>query len=486
MLPSSAYNYAATTFLASASGLQNAPAATQEDITKEVCKVASDCFSSFEICENAVCVHKALWPIDGIEWAGAIILCMVIGLAAASGIGGGSLIMPIALIFYGFSANLAVPLSNFCIFASSLILFIKNYSQNHPKVKGKVSIDYESVLILYPMVLAGTSIGVILSIILPGICITFALTGVLVFLLYKSSKKYVKLRKEERKAMEDKAKEVKAELISGDGPGPEAINTEISSPELTTMKEDENQKALDKILKEESSHLVFRRMAIILTLFLSLLFMQLARGNKHYESIVGVKACSPTDWSILGLIFVVCIGSFLLVVRMIRKKHQAKTAIGYKFVDGDLKYNNSTIVKLSILGVCGGISGGCLGIGGGMIFNPILMDMGMLPQVASATGMYLVLFSSCSTILQFTIIGKINWDYAMWLCFWSSLGTVAGMTIIGRLVKRSGRTSYILLCLLILIVTSAVVLPAQGIYNMIDRMDAGLNVFKFTSLCPAN
>jgi len=51
------------------------------------------------------------------------------------------------------------------------------------------------------------------------------------------------------------------------------------------------------------------------------------------------------------------------------------------------------------LGVCGGISGGCLGIGGGMIFNPILMDMGMLPQVASASGMYLVLFSSFSTML---------------------------------------------------------------------------------------
>lgn len=92
-----------------------------------MCKVDSDCFSSFDVCNTqGLCEHKELFPLNGMEWAGSFILMLVIGLAAASGIGGGSLIMPIALIFYGFAANNAVPLSNFCIFASSLLLFVKN------------------------------------------------------------------------------------------------------------------------------------------------------------------------------------------------------------------------------------------------------------------------------------------------------------------------------------------------------------------------
>jgi uncharacterized membrane protein YfcA len=235
---------------------------------------------------------------------------------------------------------------------------------------------------------------------------------------------------------------------------------------------------------EEGTHAVPKRLAIMMLLFISLLTLQLMRGGKHYDSIVGVKACSFTDFSLLTLIFVICICSFLLVVRMVRNRHTAKLLLGYKFHQNDLRFDNKTIIKLSVLGVCGGISGGCLGIGGGMIFNPILMDLGMLPQVASATGMYLVMFSSFSSILQFTIIGKVAFPYAAWLCLFSSLGTIAGMTLIGNLVKKSGKTSYILMCLLILIVISAVVLPTQGIISLIERMDAGFNVFSFQSMCP--
>jgi uncharacterized membrane protein YfcA len=148
--------------------------------------------------KDLTCVHKDLFPLLWEEYMGSVLLFIVIGLAAASGIGGGSLIMPIALVCFGWEANDAVPLSNFCIFASSLLLFIKNINVPHPQVKERISIDYESVLILYPMVLMGASIGVIFSIVLPSLAIIAGLTGVLIFLLVKSLKKCMKLRKSEK------------------------------------------------------------------------------------------------------------------------------------------------------------------------------------------------------------------------------------------------------------------------------------------------
>lgn len=222
---------------------------------------------------------------------------------------------------------------------------------------------------------------------------------------------------------------------------------------------------------------------LMVTLFVSILVIDLLRGNKHFPSLVGIKTCSVGDWLLLATIFGICILAFLLTVRMIRQKHALKERVGYKFHHADLKYDDKTIIKLSILGVCGGISGGCLGIGGGMIFNPMLMDMGMLPEVASASGMYLVLYSSASTILQFAINGKINWFYSLWLCLWSSLGTATGMLLIGKLVQKSGRSSYIILCLITLIVMSAVILPVDGIFNIIAKMDKGEDVIAFKSLC---
>jgi uncharacterized membrane protein YfcA len=137
----------------------------------------------------------------------------------------------------------------------------------------------------------------------------------------------------------------------------------------------------------------------MICLFVSLLVIELMRGHKHFHSLVGIKSCSIGDFALLGMIFDICILSMLLIVKMVRQRHKDKEEVGYKFHSADLKYNNGTIVRLAILGVCGGVSGGCLGIGGGMIFNPMLMDMGMLPEVASASGMYLVLYSSASTIL---------------------------------------------------------------------------------------
>lgn len=226
------------------------------------------------------------------------------------------------------------------------------------------------------MVLAGTSIGVILSVVLPSICITFALTGVLIFLLYKSGKKYLKLRKEEEKQRQEKSKENKEAIIV---PSVNSNVEETQEEKELNLRSDEEIQGLRRIQAEESSHWVDKRMAIMFLLFTTLLGLQLMRGNKHYDSIIGVKACSFTDWSLLSLVFLICIGSFLLIVKQIRKRHAQKVSLGYQFHQNDLKYDNKTIVKLSILGICGGISGGCLGIGGGMIFNPILMDMGMLP-----------------------------------------------------------------------------------------------------------
>ena len=70
---------------------------------------------------------------------------------------------------------------------------------------------------------------------------------------------------------------------------------------------------------------------------------------------------------------------------------------------GDLKLdlkNVSTFILIAWLGAF--ISGFC-GIGGGFIFCPILIIIGVQPIVATATGMYLTTF----TTLSFSIIAII-------------------------------------------------------------------------------
>ena len=46
---------------------------------------------------------------------------------------------------------------------------------------------------------------------------------------------------------------------------------------------------------------------------------------------------------------------------------------------------------------------GALGLGGGSIFNPLLLSMGVPPRVASATGMYMIIFSTGASSLIYII-----------------------------------------------------------------------------------
>lgn len=74
-----------------------------------------------------------------------------------------------------------------------------------------------------------------------------------------------------------------------------------------------------------------------------------------------------------------------------------------------------------------------------MIFNPLLLELGMLPTVSSGTGMYLVMFSSLSTVVQFIIMGGFQWFYALYLAAFSIVGTFFGILVVNRIVQRTGK-----------------------------------------------
>lgn len=48
-----------------------------------------------------------------------------------------------------------------------------------------------------------------------------------------------------------------------------------------------------------------------------------------------------------------------------------------------------------------------MGAGGGMIVGPLLLELGMLPQVTAATGAFMVLFSSSLAVAQFALLNMI-------------------------------------------------------------------------------
>jgi len=100
-----------------------------------------------------------------------------------------------------------------------------------------------------------------------------------------------------------------------------------------------------------------------------------------------------------------------------------------------------------VFSFCGGLIAGALGLGGSIIFQPLLLSMGVPPTVASATGMYMVLFSTGAVTVIYVIQGLLFISYGLWIGCFCVTGTLMAMTIFAWIMKKLGRKSPLVMLL---------------------------------------
>ena len=99
------------------------------------------------------------------------------------------------------------------------------------------------------------------------------------------------------------------------------------------------------------------------------------------------------------------------------------------------------IVKLLVFSFIGGWISGALGMGGGSVFNPLLLSIGVPAQVASATGMYMIIFSTGASTLTYILNDMLNISYGIWASSFCILGTIGGMYLLDKLMRKIQRQS---------------------------------------------
>ena len=135
------------------------------------------------------------------------------------------------------------------------------------------------------------------------------------------------------------------------------------------------------------------------------------------------------------------------------------------------------------LGFFGGWVAGALGLGGGVIFNPLLLAMGVPPKVSSATGMYIITFSKIATCVIYLIYGLLQMDYALWIAMWSTIGAIAGLKGANYYMEKFGRQSIIVFCLTFIMIVSSIGVPFFGVIDLKKKVDVGEDIKAFGSVC---
>lgn len=196
--------------------------------------------------------------------------------------------------------------------------------------------------------------------------------------------------------------------------------------------------------------------------------------------IVPIEKCGVIDWGLKGLLALVCVVVIICVGRSLLAEEKLKYMIGYNFDEEDVRWNVKGIVTLSVFSLLCGALASTVGIGGGVLYNPLLLLVGVNPQVAAASGMYITLYNTLSTVAQFLILGRLPIVWSLFLGVFVVGCSVIGIMVINSWVKRSGRQSLIVFILGGLVLMSAVVTPVFSFLNMQGK---AFSIWSFGSIC---
>jgi uncharacterized membrane protein YfcA len=395
------------------------------------------------------------------QWNWREIVCTVLVvftamLSAAAGMGGGGVYVPLMLLLLGFSTKEAIPLSQAMIVGGAVVNVVMFCGERHPKFPSRPKIDYNVVMMLNPGLAIGVTIGVMCNIITPQWIIVATLIVTLVLALQKSWTKGIAQWHKESAAVSSGGS------TGGGLPGGSAGNQQSQGVKI---------KLAD-----------FRT------------FLGLARDNNRSIGLISgcwtvflvvnvLKApqCSVLYWmQMVGLVAICAAFTFAGAWTI------TESAQDSEGTEGVLNWTPRTLRLYPIFSFIAGFLGGFLGIGGGIIMGPLLLELGMDNQASQATTAMFVFLSSSLATIQFVVLGKAMPQYAFWFTSWVIVSTFVGQTLIDYILQKYQRSSLIVLSIAGIIAGSLVMMTLIGAMDLVTDIVRGADMgFHPSHLCQA-
>lgn len=206
-------------------------------------------------------------------------------------------------------------------------------------------------------------------------------------------------------------------------------------------------------------------------------------GSNTLPSIVGTVPCSTFYWFLQIVFIVICCVVTCEVIDSNRKEQGLRQKYNVNFYDTEIKFEGDPLNALLTCGFVGGFVAGGMGLGGGSVFNPVFMYLGMKPKPAAATAMYLVIFTSLNACIINVSYGLLNLRYGAFLGACNVVGSLAGLHIANGYVRRSGRVSTFVFLLFVVFVLGWLVTPVVSYFELKRLSSAGVNVWAFSGVC---
>ncbi|KAJ4705052.1 Sulfite exporter TauE/SafE family protein [Melia azedarach] len=380
---------------------------------------------SFSHDESSTITTEKIWPALELNWR--LVLATIIGFLGSAcgtvgGVGGGGIFVPMLTLIVGFDTKSAAAISKCMIMGASTSSVWYNLRVPHPTKEVPI-LDYDLALLFQPMLLLGITVGVALSVVFPYWLITVLIIILFLGTSSRSFFKGIQMWKEETILKKEMAKQQEAMVNSH---GELLIDAEY-----------------DPLVPQEEK----------------------SEWND-------VAACGTWYWLLFLLQFPTAFGVFGYEAVKLYKEHNKRMSTGNTehICEASIEWTAIHIAFCAICGILGGTVGGLLGSGGGFILGPLLLEIGVIPQVASATATFVMMFSSSLSVVEFYLLKRFPIPYALYLMTVSVLAGFWGQYFIRKLVAILKRASLIVFVLSGVIFASALVMGVIGIDKSITMI----------------
>lgn len=219
---------------------------------------------------------------------------------------------------------------------------------------------------------------------------------------------------------------------------------------------------LKKIIATEASPLQVKKLILCLIIVISVITMNVIQPTSNRKSPIGISLCSGVYWLVLGVFLAICCVIEVIAIRINQNEQKVKIKFKMNYQEGDILFQGRNLNILISIGFLGGLVAGALGLGGGSIYNPAFLALGVHPKVSSATGMFLVMISTINSVLIDYMNGYMLFWYACLISTFAIIGSLLGMLGTDAIVKKTGRPSFFVWLLFLIFALSAVALPIFG------------------------
>jgi len=424
-----------------------------------------------------ICEHDNFWPLDVWKVIEIILFFGISLFATSAGIGGGALYSTILIFIENLPINEAFPITTFVMFTCSICTFYLGVreKENHPEIK---FVNYDLIIIICPMMLLGTKVGAILNKVTPNIYLNF------VFLIFIGCSAYSTFGKAIKTKEDELKNENKAKLLMQNSMVLTASNElNLSVKNGVSVNLQQSNEIINNTINNFSSIAInYERMKVFGLFLLLILVDQAIEGNDKIPSFIGVKKCSILFWIIFIGFFLGCL--YLAKFFFERITHERLYKYGnidcYDEVNVAINDNSNKIFFFSFLG---GIIGGMLGLGGGAIIVPLLLNLGIDTRTTVSTSNLLIVFTTLTATILFIFSGQLRFDYAFILAIPCLISSYLGNIYFNEYIRRTNRTSFLIFIIFGIMIVSIIVSPFTGIYRAIHEYNMGKSITQFNSFC---